>query len=166
MPVVVDISNSDEQALLRIGNKKQVATFFYVTINTVNAWIRRGCPVVKKGNQGEQWQFDVLAVALWKFDVKSEEERLDPEDLEPKQRLDWYRGTQAKVDLEVKAAQLIPAGTHELELAEAFKTVSVTLESLPDMLERDAGLPPEAVERATEIVDRLRSDLVDRIQRR
>ena len=42
------------------------------------------------------------------------------------------------------------------ELSRHIKQLAVTLESLPDLLERDAHLPPEAVERAVVIIDALR----------
>lgn len=48
---------------------------------------------------------------------------------------------------------------YELALAKALKSVAVTLESLPDVLERDAGISGEAVEKAQVIIDRIRDDL-------
>lgn len=65
----------------------------------------------------------------------------------PKERLDWCRGNRERTrDLE-EAGQLIPVARYEAELAAPLKLVALTLESLPDVLERDAGLDAPAVER-------------------
>ena len=55
--------------------------------------------------------------------------------------------------------ELIPAADYERALSGALKTVAVTLESLPDVLERDAGIDGAAVERAQAVIDRVREGL-------
>jgi hypothetical protein len=59
--------------------------------------------------------------------------------------------------------ELIPAADYESALAAALKTVASGLESLPDLLERDAALPGQAVERAIAVIDGLRDSIYQRL---
>jgi phage terminase Nu1 subunit (DNA packaging protein) len=49
----------------RICNKAQLAEFFEISLPTVDAWMRKGCPVVARGHRGIGYQFDLLHVLLW-----------------------------------------------------------------------------------------------------
>ena len=61
------------------------------------------------------------------------------------------------------AKELVPVREFELALASGFKAVAATLESLPDILERDVGLTGAQVEKAQTIIDRLRDELFSRL---
>jgi phage terminase Nu1 subunit (DNA packaging protein) len=152
---VVDARIPDE----RIGNKADVANWFAVSLTTVDQWLRRGCPYLQRGERGKQWKFDLLAVAKWKYGAAEPDSDTDPEQLSPKDRLDWYRGTREKTKHMMEAGDLIPAAEYERALSTALKSVAMTLESLPDLLERDAAIPPEAVEKTIQIIDRLREQM-------
>ncbi|NCC41926.1 MAG: DUF1441 family protein, partial [Gammaproteobacteria bacterium] len=77
----------------------------------------------------------------------------DPDKLPPKDRLDWYRGTRERTRHLQEIGELIPAADYEAALASALKAVAAGLESLPDLLERDAALSGAAVERAIVVID-------------
>ena len=147
----------------RIGNKADVANFFGVSLTTVDQWLRRGCPYTQRGERGKQWQFDFLAVAIWKYGAADVDLADDPEKMPPKERLDWYRGTRERTRHLEEVGQLLPAADFERVLADVLKTVAVTLESLPDVLERDAGIDGAAVERCQLVVDRMRDELFARL---
>lgn len=87
----------------------------------------------------------------------------DPEKLAPKDRLDWYRGTRERTKHQQEIGELIPAAEYEAALSAALKTVAAGLESLPDLLERDAALPGPAIERTIEVIDALRDGLYQRL---
>ena len=87
----------------------------------------------------------------------------DPDAMTPKERLDHFRAESEKLKLSAALGQVIPVDQFERELARAFKSVASTLESLPDVLERDAGLSGAAVERCQALVDRLREEMHGRI---
>ena len=82
----------------------------------------------------------------------------------PKERLDWYRGEQEKRKLQAADGQFVPAADFEQELANLVKAMVNWSETLPDVLERDAGLAAPQVERVQVLVDqqraRLHQDLV------
>lgn len=81
------------------------------------------------------------------------------EDLMPKDRKDWFQSENERLKFEREIKQLVPADEFARELSVLAKTVAASLDSLPDMLERDAGLPPEAIERVVGVIDNLREQM-------
>jgi phage terminase Nu1 subunit (DNA packaging protein) len=148
--------------LARIANKFEVAEIFDAHIGTVDAWVRRGCPVISRGSRGLFWKFNILDVAKWRFGA-TEEKAEDPEKMSPKDRLDWYRGDRERTRHQQEIGELIPACEYEAGLSSALKAVAVTLESLPDVLDRDAGIDGVAVELVQQATDMMRERLYQRI---
>lgn len=147
----------------RISNKATVANWFGVSLTTVDQWIRRGVPYLQRGERGKEWRFDLLAIARWKYGAPDASPDEDPEKLSPKDRLDWYRGAREKTKHMQEVGELVPVVEFERVLSESYKTVAMTLESLPDLLERDAGLDGAAVDRVISVIDRLRESLYARL---
>ncbi len=50
-----------------IVNRRELADLWGVALTTVDAWIRRGCPVTRRGNRKIPWEFDSAAVADWRL---------------------------------------------------------------------------------------------------
>ena len=143
----------------RQANKAELAEWFGVSVATVDAWLRRGAPYIQKGGPGKGWVLDLRYVAQWYYGKSAQDTEEDPDKLDPKNRLDWYRGTRERTRHLQEVGELIPAADYERALSGALKTVAVTLESLPDVLERDAGIDGAAVERAQAVIDRVREGL-------
>jgi phage terminase Nu1 subunit (DNA packaging protein) len=57
----------------RIVNRSELAEFFGVVVNTVDSWVRAGCPVVQKGSRGVPASFNTGDVARWRLDQAREE---------------------------------------------------------------------------------------------
>ena len=53
---------------IRFVNKSQLACLLNKSLFTIDAWIRKGMPFVKKGNQTKEWEFDVSDVCKWRED--------------------------------------------------------------------------------------------------
>lgn len=123
----------------RITNKAGLANFFEVTTTAVDGWVSRGCPIQQKGSRGRSWKFDLLEVAKWRFSP-SDAEVSDPEKMPPERRLKFYQAEQARDELMVSRRQLIPADEVEVGTNALIKDLVCVLETLPDLLERDAGL--------------------------
>ena len=143
-------------------NKAELAEANDVSPQTVDAWIRRGIPYVQRGGRGTQWVFNLLECARWRWG-STEESEDDPEKMPAKDRLDWYRGARERTKHLQECGELLPAADYERELSSAFKAIAVTLESLGDVLERDCGIPPDAVERVNAVCDRERDAMYQRI---
>lgn len=77
----------------------------------------------------------------------------------PDARKAWYQSENERLKFEKEIRQLIPDDEFARELSFLAKTMAAGLDSLPDMLERDAALPPEAIERAQVVIDGLREQM-------
>ncbi len=82
---------------------------------------------------------------------------------EARARREWARAELDVMRLRREALELLPAEDFRRGMAEAFKLLATTLESLPDVLERDCALAGSAVERVQRVVDNLREDLYRRM---
>ena len=52
----------------QIIGKDTLSSIMDVTITSIERWIRDGMPVKQRGNQYEDWIFDLSAVKRWKAD--------------------------------------------------------------------------------------------------
>ena len=141
----------------RTANKAGVAEWFGISITSVDRWVLRGCPFVQKGERGVSWVFDLLAVAEWKFG--RQEGTVDPSGMTPKDRLDYFRSERERLKLEHETGSLIPAAEVERVVAEAMKALAQTLDTLPDALERDAGISGETVQIVQRVIDAARESM-------
>lgn len=49
----------------QIVNRADLATLHGISLPTIDAWVRKGCPFVQRGSKGKEWQFDTAAVIEW-----------------------------------------------------------------------------------------------------
>lgn len=56
-------------------NRAQLAETFGVSLPTVDAWIRKGCPYVQKGGNGKPWQFRIQEVVRWREKMARESDQ-------------------------------------------------------------------------------------------
>ena len=47
-------------------NRKQLADVFGISLPTVDAWVRSGCPFDQEGGRGKEWIFDTADVMRWR----------------------------------------------------------------------------------------------------
>lgn len=90
-------------------------------------------------------------------------EGLDPSKMHPTDRKDWYTSELSRVKLEKEMRLLVPVEEAHREMSRLGKAVASGLDSLADMLERDAGLPPEAIEMVERVTDALREQMYQAI---
>ena len=143
----------------RLGSKADACEFFGVTYQTLGAWIRNGMPVVTRGSKGVEWRIDLLEAAQWRFGGGGAYDKKDPDSMPPKERLDWIRGNREMVKYRQEIGELIPSDVHRVELAAVIKVIATALDTLMDVLERDAGLNAEAIERGQAVIDGYRESL-------
>lgn len=146
----------------RIANKAEVAEFFGITLPGLDGWIRKGCPYISKGSKGIGWQFDLLAVAEWKFMPDGTE--FDPDELSPRDRKDWYDSEKKKRELQVRDAELYVAHEYDRTFSKILKSVAMGLETLPDVVERSAGISTEQMSAIIPAIDNLRESIYKQIQ--
>ncbi len=83
----------------------------------------------------------------------------NPEDMEAKDELDYWRARREKLKYAEDIRKMIPAAEIEQSIGAAFKALAQVLDGLPDSLERDCGLPPVAVTAVQNAIDLARESL-------
>lgn len=87
----------------------------------------------------------------------------DPEQMPPRERRDWYEGERVRLEVQELKGELVRIDQYRAEMARILKSLADTLETLPDELERQAGLTPHQAERLISVLDAERSRLADRL---
>jgi hypothetical protein len=83
--------------------------------------------------------------------------------MSPSEERAHYDAQLKRIEFEERCGKLIPAADYEQGVAELVKVVVQTLDTLPDILERDVGLTPAQVVRAQQEIDRLRQRMFDAV---
>lgn len=86
----------------------------------------------------------------------------NPALMPPKDRKDWYQSENERVKLEESTRQLIPEAEVVAVYSSMTKAVVQVLETIPDLLERDCALSPQAVSHVQNVIDDLRFTLAER----
>jgi terminase small subunit / prophage DNA-packing protein len=51
-----------------IVNRAELASLYEVSLPTVDAWVRRGCPVIERGSKGREWKFSTADIFDWRVE--------------------------------------------------------------------------------------------------
>lgn len=148
---------------VRRANKAQAAEFFDVTLPTIDAWIRKGAPVMQRGARGVSWVIDLRAMSEWVYSGRSENADIDPDSLPPSERKAWYEGETRKRELQVRDRELIPAAEVEQAIATAFAAIAQDMRAIPDNLERRHGIDPQTAEQVESALLEEMDHLADRL---
>lgn len=103
---------------------------------------------------------DILTVLLTRT-AEPSQQKVD--DYLPQDRKAWFQSERERLKFEQETAVLIPASDVSREYSAIAKAVVQVLETLPDILERDCGLPPAAVSRVQDVIDDLRDQMAQRV---
>lgn len=86
------------------------------------------------------------------------DQQFDPAQLPPQDRLAWMRSETERLKVETAKGELVPVAVHEAQIAAVIKRTVMVLATLPDRLEREAGLSTAAVDRAVIVCDAARAE--------
>jgi phage terminase Nu1 subunit (DNA packaging protein) len=144
-------------------DKTALSIWFDVTPPTIDLWIRQGMPVKARGGRGKSWEFDNLECAKWRFgkEVNYDPTSVDPYSLPTNERKTFFEAELRARELDQLDGRLIPADTFRTALADACKLMVAHLESLPDALEKKAGIPPAGVDLVETTINGLRQALYE-----
>lgn len=87
----------------------------------------------------------------------------DPETMLPKDRKDWFQSENERLKFEQAMGQLVPLHDYHREQSILAKSVANTLDTLPDVLERDCGLSADMLSRVQESIDAVREQMYQRV---
>lgn len=89
--------------------------------------------------------------------------KTEPDDDEgkmtPRDRLAHYNAELKLRELQIQDGELYVAHEHDRAVSRVFKAVAAGLETLPDVLERDAGLDGHQLECVFALIDKLREQI-------
>lgn len=88
----------------------------------------------------------------------------DVDSLSQMDRKAFWQAENERLKYEEKTGELIPASEVALEMGTMAKAVVQTLETLPDILERDCGLQPKDLIRVQQVIDDVRDQMALHIQ--
>ena len=84
---------------------------------------------------------------------------ISPDEMDPKSRKDWYQSENERLKFEKDQRHLVADHEMAREMSIALKAVANGLDSLPDELERECGLPADALELVIVKIDALRESV-------
>lgn len=84
--------------------------------------------------------------------------------MSPNDRRAFWQAENERLKYERETGELIPAYEVAQEMSILAKAVIQQLETLPDILERDAGLSPSALIRVQQVIDDIRDQMAFHIQ--
>jgi phage terminase Nu1 subunit (DNA packaging protein) len=106
-------------------NREELADVFGVSLNTISAWTRRGCPYEQKGRQGKPWRFNTRDVSEWlREQVRLEAAGSAPAD-EAELRRRKLAAETARAELDLATARQQVAPIEEFERARAMENAAV-----------------------------------------
>jgi len=163
---------------------KQLAEAFQLSLPTIRKMIGNTTPVGKRGAALTWRLFDVAemkdvrppwippkpygknAPSMTLDEAGEEVFETNPDKMKPAERKTHYQAEDLKQAAqlklrknEVEMRELIPALEVEQTLAQAFKTIALTLDTLGDALERDGMIATSDIGRLLEILDSSREQL-------
>lgn len=145
----------------------RLAEEFGMDRKTVSNRIREaGVPPMGKRSGYDVYRLADVAAAVLGFaepGAVGEGGVIDPRDLPPKERKDFYQSENERLKVEVTMGTLVPAVEVEADMAELVKHVVQFLDTLPDVLERKLALKPEQVVTVQERCDAVRQQLYEKV---
>jgi len=144
----------------------RLAEEFGMDRKTVSGRIRdAGIPPAGKRSGYDVYRLADVAAAVLGFDegAGGSEGVIDPRDLPPKDRKDYYQSENERLKVETTMGTLVPAVEVEADMADLVKQIVQFLDTLPDDLERKLALKPEQVVKVQERCDRIRQLMYEKV---
>jgi hypothetical protein len=91
-------------------------------------------------------------------------ERPDPASMKPMERRAWYQSENERLKFETECGCLIPADEVRDEMAYMAKIVVQTMETMPDVYERDYGPTPKVITYLIKVAEKVRAQIYDKLQ--
>ncbi len=155
------MKNSTEFQTLPAVSVRSISQLLEIDRDTVRLAFDRADlqPVAQRGGYPA---YDFRAAVKAIFSRRGD---VNPETLTPADRKNLALAKRAEFELQVRAGEYLPRGDYRAASAQAFARIAQAIRSLPDNLERKAGLTPDAVQHAEEVVDAVLSNLADDLEK-
>tara|TARA_R110002073_G_scaffold120601_2_gene262652 strand:- start:3755 stop:4294 length:540 start_codon:yes stop_codon:yes gene_type:complete len=116
-------------------NRVKLAEIFGVSVDTVTAWVKRGCPYLSGGAKGKQWSFNSASVFRWHLEAVDGPEGVTPVNYEQsKARKMAADAALAEIELDRARGAVVELAVVIDAVTEEYATVRTRLGSLPGIL--------------------------------
>lgn len=119
----------------RFVNKSELACLLDKSLFTLDAWIRKGMPFTKKGDQTTEWEFDVSEVLKWR-EKQAEAAISEPmEDIgieQLKKRKLAAETALLEIELQQRRRETVLVRDAEESIAHAYITIKQRLRTIPE----------------------------------
>lgn len=88
----------------------------------------------------------------------------NPDDMEPKDRKDWYQGESERLKIAQQLEQLVDVNDVRTTMADIVRPALQLLQILPDILERDFNVPIDAIMAIEKRIDALRNEWAEQLE--
>jgi phage terminase Nu1 subunit (DNA packaging protein) len=115
-------------------NRTGLSDVFGVALNTIDSWVRQGCPVVQRGvGKGQPWKFNTADVAQWLRDKSVQEATGDKvaDEAEMTRRRKLADTMLAELNLAKAMGDVAPIDQVERMVQRAFAEVRAGMRNLP-----------------------------------
>ncbi|ADZ91090.1 DUF1441 family protein [Marinomonas mediterranea] len=142
-----------------VFNITELAEAFSLHRDTVRKRLRKAevSAHTVKGNTA-YYHMNVAAPAIIS-ELIVNESVINPDTMTPGERKAWFDSENARVNFEINCGELVPADEVARGYAEFAKAIVNPLDSLPDLLERKAGLNADQAEIVQKQVDSIRENM-------
>lgn len=140
---------------------RALAALIDVDRDTVRSALARSA-LVPAGKRGGHPVYDLRDALRAMFARRGE---ADPETLTPIDRRALADARIKELELAKRRGELLPREDVRQAAAEAFQVVAQALRSIPDNLERSAGIDPEQAAAVERVIDGISERLADDLQR-
>jgi phage terminase Nu1 subunit (DNA packaging protein) len=115
-------------------NRAELASVFGVSLPTVDAWVRNGCPFDERGaGKGKPWVFDTADVAAWRERIAGagadNDDAIDEGKLRKRKQLAETR--LAELELAKACGDVAPVREFERAQAAIFATIRANVMNVP-----------------------------------
>ena len=113
--------------------RQALADVFGVSLPTIDAWVRKGCPFVEKGGRGQEWKFNTASVSTWLRDRDVEEATGGiPDDLEELKLREQKAKTElTELELATKKGEVALIAEFERAQAMVFAAIRANIMNVP-----------------------------------
>jgi len=140
-------------------NVTSIARAFGLHRNTVSARLRDSSiqPVSRKGNAPLYALADIGPALFSGRGVGGS--TISPDEMDPQSRRAWYQSENERLKFETDQRHLIPDDEMAREQAVLMKAVANSMDSLPDVLERECGMTGAQLELVQTVIDSIRETM-------
>lgn len=117
----------------RIVNRAGLAEIMGVSLPTVDAWRKSGCPVLSKGGRGKEWEFDLAVVIEWRCETAARAAAGDLDDGEDELKRRKLKAEAEMLELELAEKKKLVAPVSQMGdlMAHVFAEVRAGIRNLP-----------------------------------